>query len=745
MGKERKLTMNEKIKDGQEMGASGRSVEQVISVVLGRMLETRPRGQVEYRPYEACGAIAFTRALGAMKVDCGVFFPEAEVGDGVFTDFYVWGNRTETIYLNVSPGTRVWYEGNCIYDGLEGLVDTGEAVEGDTDRRHLPIALREGQLSPVRILCVKTESGFGYEFLLSVKRYPGMWANDYLLCMRALLPMAERKGEEGVAVSVLYGKEQWSRYAGGAWEPEYVWPPQLPGREDFDFQSLYGTGEYSYVYTEAAESHVLTWQGNVEAIFRNGKQVPEAGDGSAKEKAWPAETGVGISGTEAGSAEAAAGSAEGKLSVKAGDRLLFVCRKGEDGWCLRLETAHLKLPFLKSHRGKTDRAVCIGPFGANSPFPESLTEEGSPDWSRVYPDEQGEEVYWKFCDGSEMRIYLDSVFFGQWFYALMVGFYGIRDASLLGADESGKVLFDENMLFLARYFDYVEYDISRHKMPAFMPRIADMDVLDNIGTMGMNLLDAYFDTGEESLLPLIRRIQRHAEEGIPRMEDGTYYRIATMWADDLYMSCPFLIRMGRLTGDLSWFEKAKKQIRGFRKRLYMEEEGIFSHIYFVKEGKANRIPWGRGNGWVMWTLSELLLYGEGRVELEEEKKLFCEMAQALRGLQDESGIWRQVLNRKDEASYLETSCTGMFLLAFVRGLEKGWLGAEFRPCVHRAWKGLLEHSIDREGNVYGVCMGSGCAMDAEYYFTIPTAENDDHGTGVILAAAAEYRNYCREA
>ena len=35
-------------------------------------------------------------------------------------------------------------------------------------------------------------------------------------------------------------------------------------------------------------------------------------------------------------------------------------------------------------------------------------------------------------------------------------------------------------------------------------------------------------------------------------------------------------------------------------------------------------------------------------------------------------------------------------------------------------------------------MGSGCAMAAEYYYTIPTIKNDDHGTGVILAAGAEY-------
>ena len=38
----------------------------------------------------------------------------------------------------------------------------------------------------------------------------------------------------------------------------------------------------------------------------------------------------------------------------------------------------------------------------------------------------------------------------------------------------------------------------------------------------------------------------------------------------------------------------------------MEDKKLFSHIYFLKEQTANRIPWGRGNGWVFLSLSDLL-------------------------------------------------------------------------------------------------------------------------------------------
>lgn len=700
--------MNEKLEKGQEMLLAGFNRRKVISVIMERALATRPKEEVCFRPFLACRYVGYTRTLSSQKVRLGDMYPEAEPGDGAFVDFRIRCHRDEAIYLNVSAGVKVWYDERCIYDGIDGTVDTGEKLPENTggeDKIHLPISVKKNGDNFVRILCIKrADREFSFEFLLSVKRYPFMWANDYLFWARAVLPVPERSGEEGVALSRLYRALEPENFApGGQPVPVYQWPPALPGGEIFDFEALCGEGDICYVYTEAACSHTLSFRGNAESVFVNG------------EKVWAA----GIAGS---------------LKVKTGDRILFRCRRNLDGWELGLDTAGLHLPFLSSDRKRGDRAVYIGPFyGTQCHGPEY-------DWdfSQVFVNQKGKRLYWGFCDGSELRVYLDSIFWGQWFYALMVGFYGIRDAACFLEDELRQRLFVDNMRFMARYFDYVRYDIERHVMPAFMPRLYEMNVLDNIGTMGMNFIDAYLDSGDRSLLPVIECICRQAERTIPRLEDGTYYRLDTMWADDLYMSCPFLIRMGRLTGDPVWYEKAKAQVQGFRKRLYMEEEHLFSHIYFPAKGAANHVPWGRGNGWVIWTLSELLMYGEGRADLSAEKELFRQMCAGIRALQDKSGLWHQVLNRPEEASYPETSCTGMFLLGFARGVRYGWLEEDYLECMERAWRGLLTYSVDREGNVYGVCMGSGCQMDAEYYFTIPTIINDDHGTGVILAAGAEY-------
>ena len=110
--------------------------------------------------------------------------------------------------------------------------------------------------------------------------------------------------------------------------------------------------------------------------------------------------------------------------------------------------------------------------------------------------------------------------------------------------------------------------------------------------------------------------------------------------------------------------------------------------------------------------------------------------QGILSCQDSSGMWHQVLNRPD--SYQETSCTAMFLLSIVRGVNRGWLEAkDYLSCMEKAWNALLQHSVDAAGDVYGVCLGSGCAKDAEYYKQLPAKKNDDHGTGIVMMAAAE--------
>ena len=71
------------------------------------------------------------------------------------------------------------------------------------------------------------------------------------------------------------------------------------------------------------------------------------------------------------------------------------------------------------------------------------------------------------------------------------------------------------------------------------------------------------------------------------------------------------------------------------------------------------------------------------------------------------------------------------------GLYSKELERKVVVAVIRAWNGLTEYTIDRKGNLYGVCQGSGFSFSRAYYRTLMWRFNDAHGIGVVMLAGAE--------
>ncbi|HSJ68355.1 MAG TPA: glycoside hydrolase family 88 protein, partial [Anditalea sp.] len=60
-----------------------------------------------------------------------------------------------------------------------------------------------------------------------------------------------------------------------------------------------------------------------------------------------------------------------------------------------------------------------------------------------------------------------------------------------------------------------------------------------------------------------------------RLDDGTLARNRplknTLWLDDLYMSVPAIVQMGKLTGEQKYYDEAVRQIELFSKRMFNED------------------------------------------------------------------------------------------------------------------------------------------------------------------------------
>jgi rhamnogalacturonyl hydrolase YesR len=142
---------------------------------------------------------------------------------------------------------------------------------------------------------------------------------------------------------------------------------------------------------------------------------------------------------------------------------------------------------------------------------------------------------------------------------------------------------------------------------------------------------------------------------------------------------------------------------------------------------------------VLFSLAELLMVLPEKHRLRPGLLVFFrELSEGVLACQDGAGMWHQVLT--DHESYIETSCTAMFTYAFSCGVRHGWYGepAKYIKAAKKGWLGISKLSVDREGNVYGVCIGSGFSFQAEYYKNdLPWRTNDTHGIGIVLLAGVE--------
>ena len=109
--------MNETIIHGQEMILQDQGTAQVIRTIMDRALQTRPKTDVHYRPFQPCPFVRYVRALGSLRVDLDAMYPEAKEGDSVIADFCIRCLQEEEIYLNVSGNVCVCYEKQLIYYG----------------------------------------------------------------------------------------------------------------------------------------------------------------------------------------------------------------------------------------------------------------------------------------------------------------------------------------------------------------------------------------------------------------------------------------------------------------------------------------------------------------------------------------------------------------------------------------------------------------------------------------------------
>jgi len=306
-----------------------------------------------------------------------------------------------------------------------------------------------------------------------------------------------------------------------------------------------------------------------------------------------------------------------------------------------------------------------------------------------------------------------------------------------GGDRYGNFVKKYTQFLLDNYSNLqFQYD-SLYAWRGSYHRVFRRTMLDDAGAAALPFAALYLQQKDTVLYNrLLAPLLQYITERQVRLSDGTFCRPEpvefTVWADDLFMSVPFLVTMAKATGRQQYLDDAVQQVLQFRKYLLNPQTGLYKHGWFSTTQQPSAAYWGRANGWVAWATAELLkALPTAHPAYKKILHAFQQHMTALLPYQAPDGMWRQLLNRPN--SYEETSCTAIFAYAMATGVKQGWLPQRFKAPALKAWAAVAG-KIDSKGVVHGICQGTEIGADEDFYLHRKTIDNDPRGLGAVIMA-----------
>jgi unsaturated rhamnogalacturonyl hydrolase len=330
--------------------------------------------------------------------------------------------------------------------------------------------------------------------------------------------------------------------------------------------------------------------------------------------------------------------------------------------------------------------------------------------------------------------------FNDWDYPMGVVLAAMLRVSDVTGDASYRAYTFKNFDFIFDHLDYFRKQAELYGAQSYgLRRLLEFRELDDCGAIGAALIKANRQKPDARYRATIARITDHISHKNFRLPDGTLGRTrpqpVSLWADDLYMSVPFLAQMGVESGDRAYFDDAARQVIQVSARLQDPVTGLWDHSWFENTVPDPKFYWGRASGWSIMAAAELLsAMPEDHPERARVLEIFRRGAQGAAATQGGMGLWHQLLDKND--SYLETSASAMFTFAIARGVNRGWLSPAYAPVAQAGWQALATR-VRADGRIEGICVSTTAAYDAVYYYNRPTELGAMQGYGPVLMAGAE--------
>jgi len=251
-------------------------------------------------------------------------------------------------------------------------------------------------------------------------------------------------------------------------------------------------------------------------------------------------------------------------------------------------------------------------------------------------------------------------------------------------------------------------------------------------TPGWSLLQIHRLTGDERYLEGAGRLAKLLLEDAPKGPGGhalwrpdlPAYR-HSVWIDSLYHVPPFYAALGAATDDPALSAAAVAMFRRYLRTLKSRKGPLLEHSYDVAAERPKGYGWGRGQGWALLGLVDMLEILPRRIAGRDQlERRFKELCAEILPLQDRSGFWRTLMH--DREAYLEASTAAFMGAIFVKGVRLGLLGKPYAESAELAWAAMLSR-IDARGGLTGVSAVTWSWVanleETTMYKTLPTEVN----------------------
>ena len=277
---------------------------------------------------------------------------------------------------------------------------------------------------------------------------------------------------------------------------------------------------------------------------------------------------------------------------------------------------------------------------------------------------------------------------------------------------------------------------------------------------GKILFDVYRETGNEkyklAMDKLIDQLKNH-----PRTLEGAFWHKLIyqhqVWLDGLYMGTPFLAQYGKTFNRPELIDDAIKQFLICARHTYDKNTGLYYHawdeshqqLWADKETGHSPNFWGRSMGWWFMALVDVLDYiPEEHPDRTKIISIIKGLAETLAKYQDKSGLWYQVIDQGTrDGNYLEASVSSMFMYAYGKAVNKGYIDKKYKAIAEKAYSGLMKNLIvendDGTLTITKCCAVAGLGGNPyrdgsyEYYIHERIRDNDAKATGPFIMGCLE--------